>query len=150
MFIRRTLPALALLPILAFTLVACEGRKPSQPPKPQVAAPAPAARTRDQAMAELMALPELKTWSAQIEKASHGKAHGAVIEDDPAPRMINGKPYWQLSFVEDTPNAVHRRQSFLVAKTGGEILVDDLASGTTMNLHEWLRTVHRVDVKSAD
>ena len=97
-------------------LAACKGEKPAAPPKPAaVQAPAAPERTRDQAIAELMALPELKTWSEQIEKRSHGAAHGAVIEDDPTPRIIEGKKYYQLSFVEDRKQDVHRRASFLEA-----------------------------------
>jgi hypothetical protein len=100
-------------------------------------------------MTDLMALPEVITWSAEIEKASHGKAHGALIEDDPAPRLINGKPFWQFSFVENRRDAVHRVQSFLVAKSGDEILVDDLESDTMLTLQEWRRTVHRVELRAA-
>jgi hypothetical protein len=96
-----------------------------------------------------MALPEVKAWSSQIEKSSRGKAHGAVIEDDSAPRLINGKPYWQFSFVENRPQATHRVQSFLVEKSSGEILVDDLEAGTVLSLTQWRRTVHRVEVRAA-
>ena len=86
----------------AALLTACKDQKPSAPPpKPIAAAPRPPAHTREQAMAELMAVPEIKAWSDQIEKRSHGQSHGAVIEDDPAPRVIGDKSYYQLSFVED-------------------------------------------------
>src|SRR5579875_3783679 len=80
-------------------LAACK-REEAPPPKPAAAhAPAAPARTRDPAIAELMALPEIKAWSEQIEKGSKGRVHGAVIEDDPTPRVIEGKAYYQLSFV---------------------------------------------------
>jgi hypothetical protein len=95
-----------------------------------------------------MALPELKAWSTQIEKSSHGKAHGAVIEDDPAPRVLNGKPYYQLSFVEDRPQNVHRRASFLVAQQGDDILVEDDANDTVQSLAEWRRDIRKVELKS--
>jgi hypothetical protein len=131
-------------------LSACKGEKPTAPPppKPVVQAPAAPTRTREQAEAALMALPELKAWSTQIEKGSHGKAHGAVIEDDPAPRVLNGKPYYQLSFVEDRPQNVHRRASFLVAQQGDEILVEDDANDTVQSLAEWRRDIRKVELKS--
>jgi hypothetical protein len=130
-------------------LAACKGEKPAAPPKPAaVQAPAAPARTRDQAIAELMALPELKTWSEQIEKRSHGAAHGAVIEDDPTPRIIEGKKYYQLSFVEDRKQDVHRRASFLVAHEGDEILVEDTDNDTVQSLSEWRRNIRKLELKS--
>lgn len=131
-------------------LAACKGEKPTTPPPRPVVSQPPAApvRTREQAEAELMALPELKSWSTQIEKNSHGKAHGAVIEDDPAPRVLNGKPYYQLSFVEDRPQDVHRRASFLVAQQNDEILVEDDATDTVRSLAEWRREIRKVELKS--
>ena len=136
---------------LACTVVACKREKPSEPGKPpmQAAAPAPAP-TKEQAMVKLMEIPEIKGWSDQIEKISRGKTHGAIIEDDPQPRIINGKPYWQLSFVEDKPDAVHRRASFLVAQSGKEVLVEDPLSDKLLSLQEWRRTVRKVEVRSAD
>jgi hypothetical protein len=130
-------------------LAACKGETPAPPPKPAaVQAPAAPALTRDQAMAELMALPELKTWSDQIEKRSHGAAHGAVIEDDPNPRIIEGKAYYQLSFVEDRKQDVHRRASFLVAHQGDEILVEDPDNDTVQSLAEWRRNIRKIELKS--
>jgi hypothetical protein len=130
-------------------LAACKGEKPVPPPKPAaVQAPAAPTRTRDQAIAALMALPELKTWSDQIEKRSHGAVHGAVIEDDPNPRIIEGKAYYQLSFVEDRKQNVHRRASFLVAHQGDEILVEDPDKDTVQSLSEWRRNIRNVELKS--
>ena len=130
-------------------LAACKGEKPAPPPKPAaVQAPAAPARTREQAIATLMALPELKTWSEQIEKRSHGAAHGAVIEDDPNPRVIGGKAYYQLSFVEDRKQNVHRRASFLVAQQGDDILVEDAETDTMQSLAEWRRNIRKVELKS--
>lgn len=128
---------------LACALVACqkqEAPKPAPAPAPVVKEP-----TREEAMASLMELPELKAMSEQIEKKSHGKTHGAVIEDDPQPRVVDGKPYWQFSFVENAPDAVHRRASFLVAKSGKEILYDDTQSGKLLTLPEWRRTVRKIE-----
>jgi hypothetical protein len=130
-------------------LAGCKGEKPTTPPpRPVAAAPSAPTITRDQAMAELMALPELKAWSEQIEKSSHGQAHGAVIEDDPAPRILNGKPYYQLSFVENRKQDVHRRASFLVARQGDDILVEDDATDTVQSLGEWRRNIRKVELKS--
>jgi hypothetical protein len=135
--------------ILALCALAACKREEAPPPKP-AATPAPAApvRTREQAVAQLMALPELKAWSEEIEKNSHGKVHGAVIEDDPTPRVIEGKPYYQLSFVENRKQNVHRRASFLVAKTGSDILVEDAETDTVQSLDEWRRNIRRVELKS--
>jgi hypothetical protein len=131
------------------TLAACKGEKPAPPAKPVVsAAPAVPARTRDQAIAALLALPEIKTWSDHIEKSSHGAAHGAVIEDDPSPRLIDGKPYYQLSFVENRKQNVHRRASFLVAKQGGDILVEDGETDALQSLSEWRRNIRGLELKS--
>jgi hypothetical protein len=137
---------------LACALAACKREKPSEPGKPpmQSTAPAAPAPTREQAMANLMEVPEVKAWAAQIEKNSRGKAHGAIIEDDPQPRIINGKPYWQLSFVENRANAVHRRESFLVAQAGDEVLIEDPETDKLLTLPEWRRTVHKVVLRSAD
>jgi hypothetical protein len=129
-------------------LAACKRAEPP-PPKPVVAeVPAAPVRTREQAIAQLMALPELKAWSEQIERDSHGKAHGAVIEDDPAPRVVDGKAYYQLSFIENRKQNVHRRASFLVAKNGDEVLVEDAASDTLQSLSEWRRNIRHVELKS--
>lgn len=137
--------------VLACTLAACKGEKPTTPPpKPKTATSTPVpAKTKDQAMAALMATPEIKTWSAQIEKSSRGKAHGALIEDDPAPRVINGQPYWQFSFIENRPDRAHRVQSFLVAQKSDEVLVEDLESDSMLTLPQWRRSIHKVVIRAA-
>jgi hypothetical protein len=135
--------------VLALCALAACKRQAPPPPKPAaVEAPAAPVRTREQAMAALLALPEVKAWSEQLEKSSHGKVHGAVIEDDPAPRMLDGKPYYQLSFVENRKQNVHRRASFLVAKSGDDILVEDTETGAVQSLSEWRRNIQRVELKS--
>jgi hypothetical protein len=136
---------------LACALAGCKQKAPqaAKPAPARTAASVPTPPTREQAMASLMALPEVKTWSTQIEKDSRGKAHGAVIEDDTAPRLINGKPYWQFSFVENRAESAHRRQSFLVAQSGEEILIEDMQSAALVSLPEWRRTVRRVELKAA-
>jgi hypothetical protein len=145
----RSIRSLGACLIVLALLSACKGEKPTTPPpKPVAQTPAAPTLTREQAEAALMALPELKAWSTQIEKSSHGKAHGAVIEDDPAPRVLNGKPYYQLSFVEDRPQNVHRRASFLVAQQGDDILVEDDANDTVQSLAEWRRDIRKVELKS--
>jgi hypothetical protein len=142
--------ALSALVALAGTLAACKPEPAAAPPKSAAPAPVAKAPSKEQAMARLMELPEIKVWSAQIEKASRGKAHGAVIEDDPDPRIINGKPYWQFTFVENRADAVHRRESFLVAQSGDEVLIEDTRTDTVMTLPEWRRTVHKVELRSAN
>jgi hypothetical protein len=130
-------------------LAACKREAPPAPPRPVAAkAPAQPLLTRDQAIDAVLTLPEIKTWSAQIEKSSRGAAHGAVIEDDPAPRLIDGKPYYQLSFVENRKQNIHRRASFLVAKQGHDILVEDAETDAVQSLSEWRRNIRNIELKS--
>lgn len=146
--LRLTLAAIA----LCCAVVGCKRAERDTPPAPAPAAPtaqAPAHSKQD-AMDSLLALPELQAWSRQIEQRSQGKAHGAVIEDDPVPREVNGKKYYQLSFVENRADDARRRESFLVAQDGSEILVDDTGSDTLLSLQEWRRTIERVDIKGAN
>lgn len=150
--IRPSLSLLAATLVLALAATGCK-RAEREEAKP---APAPATvkeaplRSKEQAMTALLALPELKAWSEQIEKRSRGKAHGAVIEDDPVPREINGKKYYQLSFVENRAADVRRRESFLVSQQGDEILVEEAETDTLLSLQEWRRKIQRVELKSAD
>ena len=129
-------PTLAVLMtvLLACGAAACKGEKPVEPAKPIAAAPE-AMRDKEQAKAALMALPELKTWSAQIEEASKGANHPALMEDEP--QTLNGKKYWQLTFAEDGAEAVQRKETFLVAERGDEILVKDFEKDTTLSLAQW-------------
>lgn len=146
--LRLTIAAL----MLCCAVAGCKRAERETPPAPAPAAPsvhAPA-HTKEEAMASLLALPELQAWSRQIEQRSQGKARGAVIEDDPVPREVNGKKYYQLSFVENRAEDARRRESFLVAQDGSEILVDDADSDTLLSLQEWRRTIERVDIKSAN
>ena len=148
--------SLTLSLLAAIVLASCKDKQPPpapllKPAKPIVQQQAEPAVTREQAMASLLALPEVKSWSQDIEKRSRGKAHGAVIEDDPTPRIINGRPYWQLSFVENRADKVQRRESFLVAQTGKQIiLVEDTANDAVVSLDDWRRNIRRVELKSAD
>jgi hypothetical protein len=96
--------------------------------------------SRDQAVATLMALPELQAWSTQIEKASGGKAHGAIMEYDEQLREYGGKRYYQLSFIENSDDAAQRWESFLVGQSDGDILVDDDIEGTVLSLAQWRET----------
>lgn len=148
--LRPFFPLLSATLLVAIAAVGCKRAEREEPkPAPAVVKEAPV-RTRQQAMDALLAVPELKAWSEQIEKRSKGKAHGAVIEDDPAPREINGKKYYQLSFVENRANDVRRRESFLVSQQGDEILVEDAETDTLLSLQEWRRHIERVELKSAD
>lgn len=116
-------------------------------PAPAVSAPvaapavAKAAVSREQAAEKLMALPELKRWAETIEKRSGGKLHGALIETDPAPREVDGKPYYQLTFVEDGDDRAQALANFLVAHANGEILVEDDISGDLLPLDQWRKTL---------
>ncbi len=122
---------------------------PAQPAPADASTPPPAtagakpkavaSRSKEQASKALMALPELQAWSAFIEQNSGGAAHGALIEYDLAPRVVNGKRYWQLSFVENSAEAAHRWESFLVATGSDEILVEDAASDEPLSLERWRR-----------
>jgi hypothetical protein len=146
-----SLRLLALSLALACAFAGCKRAEREAPPQPAAEKPAaPVARTKEQAMNSLLELPELKAWSDQIEKRSGGKAHGAVIEDDPVPREINGKKYYQLTFVENRAEDVRRRENFLVAQTGDEILVEEPETDKLLSLQEWRRKIKRVELKSAD
>jgi hypothetical protein len=126
--------------VLACMVSACR-EKPNEPPKPTLSS-ADAGAAKEQAMAALMALPELKAWSTQIAKSSGGAAHAAVLEDDATPTTLRGKHYWQFSFVENRSDAVHRWESFLVAQRGAEILVQDFDANTALTLDQWRRNKH--------
>jgi hypothetical protein len=146
----------ALVAIMAVTatIFGCRGEKPAAPVAAPAATPASVTaapvRSKEQAMAALMALPELKAWSSQLEKASGGKVHGALIEYDQQPKLIDGKRYFQLSFVENTSDAAHRWESFLVAESGDEILVEDAATDKTMTLQQWRQAKHPMERTSAN
>ena len=130
--------ALAALIALAVTLGGCRDQPQPAAPAPAAAAPdAKATRTREQAMTALMGLPELKSWSSKLETASGGKVRGALIEYDPKPRVIDGKSYWQFSFVENGSDAAHPWDSFLVAQQGDQILVEDFATDQPLSLDQW-------------
>ncbi len=148
--IRPSLSLLAAALVLAVSGTGCKrAEREEAKPAPAAVKEAPV-RTKEQAMSALLAVPELKTWSEQIEKRSKGEAHGAVIEDDPVPREINGRKYYQLTFVENRAADVRRRESFLVAQQGDEILVEDAETDTLLSLQEWRRNIQRVELKSAD
>lgn len=109
------------------------------PPPP--AEPKPI-RTKEQGAAALMALPELQAWSALIEKNSGGKAHGGLLEYDPVPRKLNGKSYWQFSYVENSAESALRWESFLVSSNDDEILVEDATNDEVISLARWRREKH--------
>lgn len=152
----KKIQVIALVTIIAATstIFGCRGEKPAtlvqSAAPPAASAPAAQTRGKEQAMAALMDLPELKEWSSQIEKSSGGKARGALIEYDPALKTIDGKPYFQLSFVENTADAAHRWESFLVAESGEDILVEDAATDRTMTLEQWRQSKHPLRRASAN
>lgn len=149
--------ALAAFVALAALMIGCREQAPAPAPAAPAASapatpasPAPALRTKEQAMSALMSLPELQAWSSRIEKESGGKVRGALIEYDPKPRVINGKSYWQFSFVENGPAAAHRWDSFLVAQSGDEILVEDFGTDNTLSLEQWRKEKNPIQRTSAD
>jgi len=99
-------------------------------------------RSKEQSASALMALPELQAWSVLIEKNSGGKSHGALIEYDPTPRKLNGKQYYQFSFVESSSDAAQRWESFLVSSSDEEILVEDASTDEVISLARWRREKH--------
>ncbi len=147
-------PRLLALMTLAIALMsalfaACEPVQQAPTPAAEAAASSATLRTKEQAMASLMALPELKAWSARIEKNSAGKLHGALMEYDTQPKIIGGKRYWQFSFVENGADAAHRWESFLVSDSGAEILVDDAANDKTLSLADWRQQKHPMEQTGA-
>jgi hypothetical protein len=141
------LTALVLIIAATTTIFGC--RETTAPTAP-ASAPAQQVRSKEQAMNALMALPELKAWSQQIEKSSGGTVQGALIEYDPTLRVIDGKRYFQFSFVENASDATRRWESFLVAETGDQILVDDAAMDKTLTLEQWRSAKHPLERKSAN
>ncbi|MDQ2821173.1 MAG: hypothetical protein M3Y65_12395 [Pseudomonadota bacterium] len=129
-------PSLAVMMtvLLACGVAACKDEKTVMPTTTVVA---DAPRDKEQARAALMALPELKAWSAQIEKASNGTAHPALMEDDPGLKTVNGQQYWELTFAEDGAQTVQRRETFLVPARGNDILVRDFEKDATLSLAQW-------------
>jgi hypothetical protein len=107
-------------------------------------------RDKERARTDLAALPELRAWFEHLETSSGGTIRGALIEYGPTPKEIGGKHYWQFSFVENTPEAAHRWESFLVGQDNGEILVEDLESGTNLTLDQWRKTKNPIARTSAD
>lgn len=111
---------------------------------PALAAPAAtasAAVSREQAVEKLMALPELKRWADNIELRSGGVRHGALIETDPAPRDVKGRPYYQLAFVDNGDDMAQALASFLVSRVDGEILVEDDISGELVSVEQWRKSL---------
>ena len=121
----------------------------AEPAPVVIAAPFVGPRTKPEAMAALMALPELKAWSAHIEKASGGTSRGALIEYGPTPKTIADKRYWQLSYVENTPVAAHRWESFLVGENTPEILVENDETDQAITLEQWRKEKPQLSRTSA-
>ena len=114
-----------------------------------IPAPFKGPRTKADAMNALMELPELKAWSAHLTESSGGTVNGALVEYGPTPKVIGTNKYWQISYVENTPEAAHRWESFLVGENTGEILVEDSELDRTMTLAQWRQTKNPIARKSA-
>jgi hypothetical protein len=113
-------------------VVTRERPRPDNPPPARPAASAP-----QPAVAALLALPEVKAMSEQIEKSSMGAAHGAIIGGDAEPKVVDGKTYQSYSFMESDPKISRRIQGFYVTADGKDILVDDIETGDAIPLEEW-------------
>jgi len=118
-------------------------------PKADPVKPLASRRTKKQAMQALMDLPELKAWTEHLERASGGTVHGALIEYGPTPKALNGKTYWQFSFVENRPEAAQRWESFLVSERDTEILIDDDETEQPLTLDQWRQLKKPMERKSA-
>jgi hypothetical protein len=92
-----------------------------------------------QATERLLALPELRAQADAIERQSGGTSHGGVMENGTAPRVVDGKPYYELTFIESAPEQVHRIGTFLVSAVDDDILVQDEAADRLLTLDEWRR-----------
>ena len=127
-------------------------------PEPVVVAPTPITvverpfvgpRSKTDARAALAALPELKAWSQHLETSSGGTVKGALIEYGPTPKVIGAKSYWQFSYVENTPEAARRWESFLVGQDSAEILVENDETDQPVSLEQWRRDKKPLERKSA-
>jgi hypothetical protein len=106
-------------------------------------------RSKADARAALAALPELKAWSEHLETSSGGTVRGALIEYGPTPKLIGTKSYWQFSFVENTPEAARRWESFLVGQDTPDILVEDADTDQPIDLAQWRKEKQPMMRKSA-
>jgi hypothetical protein len=98
----------------------------------------PAAGAVDQrAVNAVLALPEIKSWAAEIEQRSGGRVRGAVIGGDAEPKTVDGVTYYAYSFMENDPEQARRLQGFYVTQDGSRILVEDALSGDLISLEEW-------------
>lgn len=136
----------AVSPAAADTVVQTKPAAPAAAPTAQAQAP----RNKEQAAAALLALPELRAWSALIAKDSGGTAHGALVEYDPAPRPWQGKLYWQFSFVESNADATIHWESFLLSNSDEEILVEDADSDDLLSLARWRQDKQPLKRRSSD
>lgn len=123
-----------------YNAVRAPGAADPAPAAAPTSAPIAIAPAKQRARDALMALPELKAWSERIAKNSGGKIHGALVEYDPAPKLVDGKQYWQLSFVENGAVAAHSWDSFLVEVGGSAILVEDYNTDRQLTLEQWRAT----------
>src|SRR5437868_6281846 len=98
---RRTLSKkaqlLSLTALIALTTTIFGCRESNSAEAAPVAAVATVS-SQAQAIDAVMALPEVKAASADIEKLSAGKRHGAVMDTGAGSTEVNGKRYWSLSF----------------------------------------------------
>lgn len=133
--------AFAVIVLLALVIIGyfeTQPTKPTSTPSEQtVALPVPL--NKEQAMAIIAELPEIKAWSDYIERTSDGKAHGMIMEPPAEVTLLDGKQYWSVGFYENQPAQSHRWESFLVGLDHKDIWVDDIEEGF-ISLQTWRDT----------
>jgi hypothetical protein len=71
------------------------------------------------------AIPEVKAWTAHIEKQSSGKSR-AVLKPSESVSVNAGKAFWSVSFYEDNGSYLHLWQSFLVSVEDETVLIENV------------------------
>lgn len=130
--------AFAVVVLLALAIIGYFETQTKPTPTEQAIA-IPATLTKEQAVAIISELPEIKAWSDYIERTSEGKVHGMIMEPAAELTTLDGKQYWSVDFYENQPAQSHRWESFLVGLDHKDILVDDLEDGF-ISLQTWRDT----------
>ncbi|MFZ1612599.1 MAG: hypothetical protein WAT51_00400 [Holophaga sp.] len=89
-----------------------------------------------------MKLPEIKKWSAYIDKQSGSKKSGAcvLLSEHGNPEKIGRTHYWRVAFMEfdqepDLP--AHRWETFLVRLEDGSVSIEETETGAMLPLSQW-------------
>lgn len=145
----------SLFAVLIFLVVGCSEKSDTSSPTSTTtslsASAIPASISKEQAVAIILELPEIKAWANYIEQTTEGKAHGSTMAQPEEPRTIDEKKYWTVSFYENQPAQMHRWETFLVSLDSKTILVDDILDDV-ISLQEWRdnkKPMERIQVKNA-